>query len=52
MEGIMVSAQSILVMAAVLIAQYFLAKRPQTWLAFILPVVFALADKLAQCFTN
>ena len=40
MEGIMVSAQSILIMAAVLIAQYFLAKRPQRWLAFILPVVF------------
>ena len=40
MEGIMVSAQSILIMAAVLIAQYFLAKRPQTWLAFILPVAF------------
>ena len=40
MEGIMVSAQSILIMAAVLIAQYFLAKRPQKVLAFILPVVF------------
>ena len=40
MEGIMVSAQSILIMAAVLIAQYFLAKRPQKVLAFILPVAF------------
>lgn len=40
MEGIMGSAQSILIMAAVLIIQYFVVKRPQQWLAFILPGVF------------
>ena len=40
MEGIMVSAQSVLVMAAVLVFQYFLVKRPQKWMAFVLPAVF------------
>ena len=40
MEGIMGAAQSILIMAAVLVIQYFLAKRPQKGLAFILPAMF------------
>ena len=42
MEGMASSIFKIALLIGVLVLQYFLAKRPQKWLAFILPAVFFL----------
>ena len=40
MEGMLSSAQSLLMLLGVLVIQYFLVKRPQKWMAFILPALY------------
>ena len=38
MEGMASSVLDIAILIGILVLQYFLAKRPQKWLAFVLPV--------------